>query len=142
MKALGPLVLRGAIEGRVMQQWHLSKGLDPRLMAGMDKDTRAGGPRARRAHFAMWIWSDEQDDVVIAMRGILILNRLRCAAQAGDRIGQGRRYGLLLSFATVDVYVPGNSRIDAKQGGTVRAGSDIIATLIHKEKPTVPAAGQ
>jgi phosphatidylserine decarboxylase len=85
----------------------------------------------------MWIQTDELDDVVIALRGILVLNRLRCGVQSGDRIGQGRRYGLLLSFATVDVYLPANSRIDVQPGGTLRAGSDIIATLIHKEKPAV-----
>ena len=101
MNPLGPLILRSAIEGRVMQQWYLSQGLDPHLLAGMDKE-----------------------------------------ALSGDRIGQGRRYGLLLSFASVDVYLPANSRIDVRQGGTLRAGSDIIATLIHKEKPVVvPEAG-
>jgi phosphatidylserine decarboxylase len=137
MNLLGPLVLRSAIEGRVMQQWYLPQGLDPHLLAGMDKQTLSGDPHARQAHFAMWIQTDEQDDVVIAMRGIFVLNRLRCAVQSGDRIGQGWRYGLLLSFATVDIYLPVNSRIDVQQGGILRAGSDIIADLIHKEKPAV-----
>ena len=142
MNPLGPLILRSAIEGRVMQQWYLSQGLDPHLLAGMDKEALSGDPHARQAHYAMWIQTDELDDVVIALRGILVLNRLRCGVQSGDRIGQGRRYGLLLSFATVDVYLPANTRIDVQQGGTLRAGSDIIATLIHKEKPAaVPEAG-
>jgi len=142
MNALGPLILRSAIEGRVMQQWYLSQGLDPHLLVGVDKEALSGDPHARQAHYAMWIQTDELDDVVIALRGILVLNRLRCAVQSGDRIGQGRRYGLLLSFASVDVYLPANSRIDVRQGGTLRAGSDIIATLIHKEKPVVvPEAG-
>jgi phosphatidylserine decarboxylase len=108
----------------------------------MDKEALSGDPHSRQAHFAMWMRTDELDDVVIALRGIFVLNRLRCAVQSGDRIGQGRRYGLLLSFATVDVYLPANTRIDVQQGGTLRAGSDIIATLIHKEKPAaVPEAG-
>jgi phosphatidylserine decarboxylase len=142
MHPLGPLILRSAIEGRVMQQWYLAQGLDPHLLAGMDKEALSGDPHSRQAHFAMWIRTDELDDVVIALRGIFVLNRLRCAVQSGDRIGQGRRYGLLLSFATVDVYLPANTRIDVQQGGTLRAGSDIIATLIHKEKPAaVPEAG-
>jgi phosphatidylserine decarboxylase len=142
MNPLGPLILRSAIEGRVMQQWYLSQGLDPHLLAGMDKEALSGDPHARQAHYAMWIQTDELDDVVIALRGILVLNRLRCGVQSGDRIGQGRRYGLLLSFATVDVYLPANSRIDVQQGGTLRAGSDIIASLIHKEKPAMaPEAG-
>jgi len=142
MSPLGPWILRSAIEGRVMQQWYLSQGLDPNLLAGMNKEALFEDPHARQAQFAMWIQTDELDDVVIALRGIFVLNRLRCAVQSGDRIGQGWRYGLLLSFATVDVYLPENSRIDVQQGGTLRAGSDIIATLIHKEKPTAaPEAG-
>jgi len=142
MNPLGPWILRSATEGRVMQQWHLSQGLDPHLLAGMDKQAMSGDPHARQARFAMWIQTDELDDVVIALRGILVLNRLRCAVQSGDRIGQGRRYGLLLSFATVDVYLPANSRIDVRQADTQRAGTNIIATLIHKEKPAVaPEAG-
>ena len=134
---LGPFILRSATEGRVMQQWYLPQGLDPHLLAGMDKQTLSRDPHARQAHFAMWIQTDEQDDVVIDVRGSLVLKRLRCAVQSGDRIGQGRRYGLLLFFATVDVYLPVNSRIDVQQGGTLHAGSDIIASLIHREKSAV-----
>jgi phosphatidylserine decarboxylase len=137
MRPLGPWIVRGAMEGRVMQLWHLPKGLDTQSVAGMDKDRFVGGPHARQRHFAMWIQSDELDDVVIALRGGFILRRLRCAVQAGDRIGQGRRCGLLLFPATADVYVPAVSRIEVEPGGTVGAGSDIIAILVHKEKPAV-----
>jgi phosphatidylserine decarboxylase len=135
MNVSGPLVIRSCMEGQVMQQWYLPQGLDPHLLAGMKQDNLAGEPYARQAHFAMWIQSDEQDDVVIAMRGIYISRRLRCSVQTGERIGQGRRFGVLLFFATADVYVPVNSRIEARQGGTVLAGSDIIANLVHKEQP-------
>jgi phosphatidylserine decarboxylase len=142
MRPLGPWVVRSAMEGRVLQVWYLPKGLDPQVLADMDKRTFAEDPRARQAHFAMWVQSDELDDVVIALRGPFILGRLRCGVQAGDRIGQGRRFGLLFFPVTADVYVPAASRIEMRQGGTVRAGSDIIATLMHKEKPAaMPAAG-
>ena len=143
MQPLGPWILRSAMEVRVIQQWYLSMGLDPQLVAGMDKDILDRDPLARQAHFAIWVQSDELDDVVIAMRGFYISQRLRCFVQAGERIGQGQRCGLLLFGATADVYLPANSRIDVIRDGTVRAGSDIIATLIHKETPaTPPVTGQ
>jgi phosphatidylserine decarboxylase len=142
MNTPGPLVLRGDIEGRVMRQWYLPQGLDSHLPAGLGKESLSGDPHARQAHFAMWILTDELDDAAITAHGIFVLNRLRCSAQSGDRVGQGRRFGLLLTFAGVDVCLPANSRIDVRQGRTLRAGSDIIATLIHKEKPAVvPEAG-
>ena len=138
MQALGPWILRSAMEGRVMQQWYLPGGLEPQLVAGMDKETLDREAPARQAHFAMWVQSDELDDVVIVIRGIFIPQRLRCSVQVGERIGQGQRCGLLLIGATADVYLPANCRIDVIQDGTVRAGSDIIATLIHKEAPAAP----
>lgn len=142
MRSLGPWIVRSAMEGRVMQVWYLPQGLDPRLLAGMGKGAFAIGSRAHQAHFAMWVQSDELDDVVIALRGIFISGRFRCRVQAGDRIGQGQRFGLLLFRATADVFIPAAARIEMDRGGTVRAGSDIIATLIHKEKPAaMPETG-
>jgi len=136
MQSLGPWTLRSAMEGRVMQQWYLPEGLDEQSTAGTGGAIKSVDSRARQARFAMWIQSDEQDDVVIAMRGGFITRRLRCAVRTGDRIGQGQRWGILVFGAAANVYVPANSRTDASQGDTVRAGSDIIATLIHKELPT------
>jgi phosphatidylserine decarboxylase len=142
MKPLGPWIVRSAMEGRVMQIWHLPTGLEPHSLDRMEQNALAAYPDAGQAHFAIWVQSDEQDDVVVALRGLFISGRLRCGLQTGDRIGQGGRYGLLWFFATADVYLPAISRLEASQGGTVRAGSDIIATLVHKAKPTAaPLAG-
>lgn len=142
MQALGPYVLRSAIEGQIMQQWHLLKGLDAHLLANLDSAGLAKDPQARQGHFAMWIQTDEADDVVIAVRGPLIPHRLHCSVQTGERIGQGQRCGLSWFPAAVDVYFPVNSRIEARQGAAVRGGEDILATLIHREMPvSVPAVG-
>ena len=107
------------------------------LAAGLAND-----PQARQGHFAMWIQTDEEDDVVIAVRGPLIPHRLHCSLQTGERVGQGQRCGLLWFSATVDVYIPDNSRIEVRQGAAVRGGADILAMQIHNETPvSVPAAG-
>lgn len=142
MKASGPWLVRSAMEGRVMQKWYLPKGLDPHSSNRMDQDALAAYPYAAQPHFVIWVQSDEQDDVVVALRGAFISGRMRCGVQTGDRIGQGGRYGLVWFVATADVYLPATSRLEASRGGTVRAGSDIIATLVHKEKPAAaPVAG-
>ena len=134
----GPFVLRSPTEGRVMQQWYLPRGLDPRLLAHVDASAVLRHPNARQARYAVWVQTDEKDDVVLVLRGAFISQRLRCSAQVGQRIGQGQRCGLMQFTATADVYVPANSRIEVAQGAAVRAGSAIIATLVHKG--TSPAA--
>jgi phosphatidylserine decarboxylase len=32
----------------------------------------------------------------------------------------------------IEIYVPANTRIKVKPGDSVKAGSDIVATLVHK----------
>ena len=135
MALLGPFVMRSPIEGRVMQQWYLPEGLDPNLLINVDAALLAREPDARQGRYAMWVRTDEQDDVVIALRGALISQRLRCGVQVGERIGQGQRCGLIQLAACADVYLPANSRIEVAQGAALHAGSDIIATLVHKESP-------
>lgn len=136
MPMLGPYVLRSPIEGRVMQQWYLSKGLDPQLMNNIDADVLMRYPDARQGRYAIWIQTDEQDDVVVVLRGILITRRLRCIVHVGERIGQGKRCGLIQFPATVEVFMPINSRKAVTQGDSVRSGSAIIANLIHKSTET------
>ena len=135
MKPLDPWILRGAIEGRVMEQWYVTKGVKARSIAAEDNTFLSKHGASGRPYFAMWIQTDEADDVVIAVRGAWLPRRLHCSVHTGERVGQGQRCGMVPFGAMADVYVPANSRIDAAPEGTVRAGSDIIATLIHNEKP-------
>ena len=132
MPVLGPFVMRGPIEGRIMQQWYLPEGLDPHLLANVNPGVLRDDPDAHQGRYAMWLQTDEQDDVVMVLRGALISRRLRCSVQVGERIGQGQRCGLVQFAAVADVYVPSNCRIEVTQGDAVRAGSAIIATLVHK----------
>jgi phosphatidylserine decarboxylase len=138
MHIMGPFVLRSPTEGRVMQQWYLPEGLDPHLLANMNVSAVQRDPAAQQGRFAMWVQTDEEDDVVIVLRGVFISRRLRCTAQVGERIGQGQRCGLVQFTAAAEVYVPAGSRVEKTRGDAVQAGSAIIATLIHKGSP--PAA--
>jgi len=132
MPVLGPFVMRSPIEGQVMQQWYLPEGLDHHLLSDVDAATLAKEPDARQGRYAMWVQTDEQDDVVIVLRGAFISYRLRCGVQVGERIGQGQRCGLIQFAANADVYLPANSRVEVQQDAALHAGSDIIATLVHK----------
>jgi phosphatidylserine decarboxylase len=138
MHAMGPYVLRSPTEGRVMQQWYLPEGLDAHLLGNVDVSAIRRNPAAQQGRFAMWVQTDEEDDVILVLGGVLISRRLRCTAQVGERIGQGQRCGLVQFTATAEVYVPASSRVEKTQGDAVQAGSAIIATLIHKGSP--PAA--
>ena len=81
--------------------------------------------------FAQWIQSDEQDNVVMAVKSATSIYRPRCYSRSGDRIGQGQRCGFIPFAAVVQVNVPESSRIEVKIGDVVRGGSDTLATLVH-----------
>lgn len=116
---LGEFNVHSPVEGKVQRRWWPGKeGVDAQV------------PRDR---FAMWVQTDEEDDVVFAVGLKGGLRFLRCAVQSGERMGQGRRCGFLGFGLPVDIYLPENSRVEVEPGQRVRAGSDIIGILMHKQ---------
>jgi phosphatidylserine decarboxylase len=113
MRRSGAFVMRSPVEAKVQKIW-----------TGAAEDA---GPGA-----AIWLQTDEGDDVVIAVRTPKRLLRSRCYVHAGERVGQGQRCGLTPFGAVVDVLMPPGSRVETGTGARVEAGSDLIATLIHK----------
>lgn len=103
------------IEGKIQNQWFVAK----------QKNTHG------RRRYAMWIQTDEADDVVIEMCPPAAMPPV-CDVQAGERIGQGARCGFTYLGAEFCLYLPEGSRIEVKDGDHVSAGSDIIATLVHR----------
>ena len=61
----------------------------------------------------------------------LVARRILCDKQPGERVAQGERYGFIRFGSRVDVYMPPNSQIETSIGDKVKAGSDIIAFLVH-----------
>jgi phosphatidylserine decarboxylase len=80
----------------------------------------------------VWLKTDEDDDLVVVMHRGALNNIPRCDVRIGDRVGQGQRCGHIQLGGRVDVYLPANSRVEVDCGSHVKAGSDVIATLVHK----------
>lgn len=114
MNRLGVYSIRSPVEGKVVQRWYSAR-------------TAQGRPR-----YGVHVRTDEGDDVVLAMTGPARRPRPRCYVQHGERVGHGQRCGHMLFGASVEVYLPANSRVDAKVGDTVTAGVAVLATLVHK----------
>ena len=124
MRALDIFSVRSPMEGKVVEQW-IARG------PGREGGRKPGMPQG--PHFAQWIQSDEEDDLVLVIApGIGALSP-RCYVHSGERIGQGQRCGFLHFGGRVEVWVPEGTRIEVAEGDTVQAGSDIIATLVHEK---------
>jgi len=124
--------IRSPIEGRVIQRWFLLPG-DPLPVLQ--------GP-VGKLHLGNWIQTDESDDVVIVVRKATQKLLPRCNIQAGDRIGQGQRCGMIPFGADVDVYVPANSKLEVAMGEKVLAGSDVVAILKHSSDTVNSSVGK
>ncbi|MEN8131408.1 MAG: phosphatidylserine decarboxylase [Pseudomonadota bacterium] len=115
----GEFNVHSPIEARIQKRWfsHAEKG--------------HASPLRSASRFALWLQSDEKDDVVIAINLDFPLRIVRCKVQTGERVGHGRRCGLIGFGRRVDIYLPATARCNVKPGQQVNAGSDIIATLRH-----------
>ncbi len=113
MNRTGVYGTRSPVEGKVLEPQHVSGG---------EGDRPQG----------VWLKTDEDDDVVIAMHRGPLNNLPRCLVRFGERVGQGQRCGYIEFGGRIEVYLPKSSRIEVQPGSRVRAGSDVIATLLHR----------
>jgi phosphatidylserine decarboxylase len=111
---------RSPVGGQIMERWYSPGSF---LNAALDKASR------ENERNALWVKTDEGDDVVFVQVAGLIARRILCYVQPGSRIGQGERYGFIRFGSRVDVYLPPASRIEVALGDKVKGGTDIIAVL-------------
>lgn len=118
----GVFTVRSSMEGKVQNQWYgtLPKGSELGIYA------TSGIPK-----FAQWTQSDEGDDIVTAMSPKVLSTGLRCNVSSGERIGQGKRCSFVPFGSNAEVLLSENTRVDVKAGDKIRAGSSVIATLVH-----------
>lgn len=124
MDPLGAYTTRSPVEGKIMEVWFTPA-------QGRPRGSGEGGRRRKRDRYAIWVQTDEADDVVLVIRVLPRRPRPRCYVNIGERIGQGQRCGMVGFGGEVSVFVPSGSRIEVEPGKRVRAGSDILATLVH-----------
>lgn len=118
MQRSGAFVLRSPVEGKVQKMW-----------TGITAD---GAMASSGSGAAFWMQTDEGDDVVVVVITAKRPLRSRCYIHTGERVGQGQRFAFTLFGAVITVLMPTGSRVETEAGTSVRAGSDLIATLIHR----------
>jgi phosphatidylserine decarboxylase len=133
MSRRGAYVIRSPMEGKVVEQWFTAQtGAGAKEAAHPADQGKSGSKQAPRCRCA-WIRTDEDDDITLAIYPRCLFCSPHFDFAAGGRVGHGQRCGFLLGGGViVDVFVPATSRLDCSAGDRVMAGSDIIATLIHK----------
>lgn len=115
MNWFGAYVLRAVTEGKIMQHW----------LHEADSDVHG------HLQHAIWIQTDEQDDVIIAIHSGGRFKRMHCYAAIGERVGQGKRCGFIPFGTRIDVLLPVKSKTKLKPGDKVLAGSDLIGEFVH-----------
>lgn len=113
---------RSPTEGTVKERWyHRGRFFNAALEKASSENERN----------ALWIHTDEGDDVTVVQIAGLIARRILCYKQPGERIGQGERFGFIRYGSRVDVYLAPNSNIRVSLGDKVKSGRDILAYLVH-----------
>lgn len=109
---------RSPAAGEIKERWY-SRGKF--VNAALDK---ASLDNERNA---LWIRTDQGQDIVVVQVAGLIARRILCYAQPHGRISRGERYGFIRFGSRVDVYLPLNAQFEVSLGDSVRGAADIIA---------------
>jgi phosphatidylserine decarboxylase len=111
---------RSPVGGKVMERWYHPGSF---VNAALDKAARDNERNA------LWIKTDDGDDVVVVQVAGLIARRILCYVQPGDRVEPGSRYGYIRFGSRVDVYLPVSSRFTVALGDKVTGAAQLIAEL-------------
>ena len=111
---LGSYTARSPVEGRVMDLHSPTEGVGRECPAN-----------------ALWVRTDEGQDVVLQFSEIRFGLAPLAFARYGERVGQGERCAYLRFARVADVYLPIRSRVAVEAGRHVLAGSDLIGLVPH-----------
>lgn len=110
--SLGTYTARAPVEGKIM---------DLRSVAGDDVvDYRTN---------ALWIRTDEGEDIVLEFDGYRMGLPPRSFTRYGERVGQGQRSAYLRLTRFAELHLPIDAKILVKPGEVLRAGTDLIGKL-------------
>jgi phosphatidylserine decarboxylase len=111
---------RSPVAGKIMERWYRQGKF---VNASLDK---ASLDNERNA---LWIRTDQGQDVVVVQVAGLIARRILCYVQPGEGITRGERYGFIRFGSRVDVYLPLGARFEVSLGDSVKGAADVIARL-------------
>lgn len=97
----------------------------------MDLATQAGDRHVDMPTNALWVCTDEGEDVVLKFGGYRFGLPPRSFVRYGERVGQGARCAYLRLTRYAEIHLPIESRILVAPGQRVTAGLDMVAKLPH-----------
>lgn len=80
---------------------------------------------------ALWVQTDEGDDVVLTLRGYRLGLAPKSIVRFGERLGQGARCAYLRLTRVAEVQIPTGGKVLVAPGDEVAAGRDLLARLPH-----------
>ncbi|MDH3273895.1 MAG: hypothetical protein OEM64_05420 [Gammaproteobacteria bacterium] len=114
INSLGTYTARAPVEGKVS-----------------DLRSVAGDQVADYRTNALWIKTDEGDDIVLQFHGYRFGLAPLSFARFGERVGQGQRCAYLRLTRIAELHLPIESKILVKPGDVVVAGTQLIGKLTH-----------
>ncbi len=111
---------RSPVAGKIMERWYSAGKF---VNAALDK---ASEDNERNA---LWIRTEQGQDIVVVQVAGLIARRILCYVQAGGEIARGERYGFIRFGSRVDVYLPLATQFNVSLGDRVKGAADVIAHL-------------
>ena len=78
---------------------------------------------------ALWLQTDEGEDVILKFSGYRFGLAPRAFARFGERLGQGQRCAYLRLVRTAEVQLPADGKVLVEPGQTVAAGTDVIGNV-------------
>ena len=122
---MGAYGVRSPIEGLIKERWEVG-GQNAVAASDSKKVSLENGKK-----IAMWIRTDEDDDVVLVLMKRRLVQKPSWYIQWGHRVGQGRRAGMLRFGGEVELYLPKDTRLNISENDCLYAGSAIIGTFLH-----------
>jgi len=80
---------------------------------------------------AIWISTEQGEDIVSVQIAGLIARRILCYVREGDQVETGQRYGFIRFGSRVDLYLPSGTPLNVKLGQWVTSGNDVVANLLR-----------
>ena len=111
---------RSPVSGVIKERWYHSGKF---FNASLDKSSE------ENERMALWIRTDDGQDVTCVQIAGLIARRVLCYVDAGERLERGQRYGFIRFGSRVDLYLPPGSTPRVSVGDVTTAGETVVAEL-------------